>query len=122
MAIRKMLRRMGWQELRPLQPTLPLDVGLPANPNLSAFSSSSKEPAAIPNDTNAGHRWLDRLMARLGLLDDAAPLFRSDPRVPGAGVLLAVPALVQSGVFDCAREVASVRPSTACARQSWHCF
>jgi hypothetical protein len=46
-------------------------------------------------------------MARLGLLDDAAPRFLSGAQVPGAGVLLAVPALVDSGVFDIAREVYS---------------
>ena len=48
---------------------------------------------------------MDRLWARLGLLDDAAPLFRCGPRVPRAGVLLAVPALAQTGVFDCGQAV-----------------
>jgi hypothetical protein len=47
----------------------------------------------------------DRLMARLGLLDDAAPLFGTSPNVPRAGGLLAVPALVQSGLFDCAQKI-----------------
>jgi hypothetical protein len=36
-------------------------------------------------------------MARLGLLDDAPPLFGSVSALPRAGVLLAVPALVQDG-------------------------
>ena len=44
-------------------------------------------------------------MAYLGLLDDAAPIFRPGTRVPGAGVLLALPALIQSGVFECARKI-----------------
>ena len=44
-------------------------------------------------------------MARLGLLDDAAPLFGSSPKVPHAGVLLAVPALIASGIFDCAQKI-----------------
>lgn len=44
-------------------------------------------------------------MACLGLLEDAAPLFRSGGRVPGAGVLLALPALVQSGILECARDI-----------------
>jgi hypothetical protein len=39
------------------------------------------------------------------MLNDAAPLFRAGEGVAGAGVLLAIPALVQSGVFDVAREV-----------------
>jgi len=55
-------------------------------------------------DSDPANRSSDRIMACLGLLEDAAPLFRSGTRVPGAGVLLALPALVQSGVFDCARE------------------
>jgi prepilin-type processing-associated H-X9-DG protein len=44
-------------------------------------------------------------MAYLGFLDDAAPLFRPGTRVPGAGVLLALPALIQGGVFECARKI-----------------
>jgi hypothetical protein len=50
-------------------------------------------------------RSLDRLMARLGLLDDALPMFGSVSALPRAGVLLAIPALVQSGIFDCAQKV-----------------
>ncbi len=105
MAIRKLLRRIGWQEPRPCQAVLPREENLPANPNMSAFSTSPETPPTASLDTDAANRWLDRLMARLGLLNDAAPIFRSDTRIPGAGVLLAVPALVQSGVFDCAREI-----------------
>jgi hypothetical protein len=41
----------------------------------------------------------------LGLLDDAAPLFRSGTHVPRAGVLLAVPALVNSDVFTIAQKI-----------------
>ena len=56
-------------------------------------------------DTDPADRGGDRLLAYLGLLDDAAPLFRAGTRVPRAGVLLALPALTESGVFDIAREV-----------------
>jgi hypothetical protein len=48
---------------------------------------------------------VDRLLARLGLLEDAPPLFGSATAVPRAGVLLAVPALVASGVFECAQKI-----------------
>lgn len=41
----------------------------------------------------------------MGLLDDAAPLFRAGSRVPGAGVLLAIPVILETGVLDSAREV-----------------
>jgi hypothetical protein len=74
-----------------------------ANPNLSAFSPT--DPVPISLDTDPANRWMDRLMAVLGLLEDAAPLFRSEANVPRAGVLLAVPVLIESGVFSIAREV-----------------
>jgi hypothetical protein len=44
-------------------------------------------------------------MACLGLLDDADPTFRPGTRVHGAGVLLAIPAVVGSGVLAAAQEV-----------------
>jgi prepilin-type processing-associated H-X9-DG protein len=47
----------------------------------------------------------DRLLADLGLLNDAVPIFGPGRRLPGAGVLLALPAVVRSGLLDCAREV-----------------
>jgi len=56
-------------------------------------------------DDDPSDRRFDRLMACVGLLDDAAPLFRAGMAIPGAGVLLALPALVASGVIACAREV-----------------
>jgi hypothetical protein len=72
-------------------------------PNLSAFCAEHEE--AISFDHDPSDRRLDRLMAYLGLLDDAAPLFRSERAVPRAGVLLAVAPLLASGVFECAREI-----------------
>ncbi len=45
------------------------------------------------------------MLARLGLLADAASWFRPGRAIPRAGVLLAVPALVGSGVFEVARAV-----------------
>jgi prepilin-type processing-associated H-X9-DG protein len=81
-----------------------------ADPNLSASPPSSEDQSpeeVLPTsfDSDPADRRLDRLLAHLGLLDDAAPLFRPGTRVAGAGVLLAVPALVHSGVVDVAREV-----------------
>lgn len=129
-AVRKLLRRMGWKEQKaPVrQALLPFgdstdanpnlsalssakladrqeDPAADANPNLSAFCSVSDEPVPTTLDQDPANRVVDRLFAHLGLLDDAAPLFGSGTRVPGAGVLLAVPALVESGVFECAREI-----------------
>ena len=63
-------------------------------------------------DGDAANRSIDRVMACLGLLNDAAPMFRSGTRVPGAGVLLALPALLESGVLTVAKEIyGSVGPA-----------
>lgn len=125
-AIRKLLVRLGWRAPRADQVPLPLASGpAPADPNLSAPARSPVEPVAItaaraadPNlsaapreevatsaDVDPADRRVDRLFAYLGLLDDAAPLFRDGSRVPRAGVLLAIPALLQSGLLDEARAV-----------------
>ncbi len=126
-AIRKVLRRLGWKEPEPEPEQRPLPFrDASANPNLSAFSSPPTEPCpgspregANPNvsafssddepvpsmDTDPSDRRFDRLMAFVGLLEDAEPIFRSGTRVPGAGVLLAIPALLSSGVLDCARDI-----------------
>jgi hypothetical protein len=61
---------------------------------------------ALPTyDEDPGNRHGDRMLAAAGMLDDAAPLFAPAKDVPRAGVLLAVPALVSSGVFEAADEV-----------------
>jgi transposase len=128
-AVRKLLKRLGWQERTPAQLSLP-----GGDPNLSAFPAVSPadgpellpppgdpnlaapvadaEPLPVSFDTDPADRRGDRLLAYLGVLDDAAPLFRSGPRVPHGGVLLALPALVASGVFTTAREIyGSVGPA-----------
>ncbi len=133
-AVRKVLRRLGWKEEAPGQGLLPLAGGAdpnlsalpaaaaaeasaaqastasaapagaapPADPNVSA---SADEPLPASLDRDPADRSFDRVCAAMGLLDDAAPLFREGRRVPGAGVLLAVPAVLDTGVLDCAREV-----------------
>lgn len=122
-AVRKLLKRLGWPERPPEQ--LPLPGGdpnlsafpaalatsgpellpSPGDPNLSAPGSSDDGPTPVSFDPDPADRRVDRLLAYLGLLDDAAPLFRAGPRVPQGGVLLALPALVASGVFTSARQV-----------------
>jgi transposase len=92
-----------------------------ADPNLSALvpapssaqgrpetvepQEQGDEPLPVSFDSDPADRRVDRLFAHLGLLDDAAPLFRPGLRIPGAGVLLALPALLDSGVLGVAREV-----------------
>ena len=133
-AIRKLLRRMGWKVAPPTQNELPLDLAptadpnlsasvnakatllIPAaakgaDPNLSAFSATQKSHV-LSQDSDPNDRAADRLLARLGLLEDAPPLFGCASAIPRAGALLAIPALVASGVFDCAQEIyGSLGPS-----------
>ena len=125
-AIRKTLRRLGWPEPSAEPMSLPLDLGSRANPNGSAASTSATvpsspestptanstssalgSPAALATtlDTDPMNRSGDRLLAYLGLLEDAPPLFGSQTKVARAGVLLAVPPLVHSGVFECAQKI-----------------
>ncbi len=126
-AVRKLLRRLGWKQTYPVQQDLPLgDVGAhpnlsalektpegneradpsaTAHPNLSAFPASEPEPPDFSLDSDPSDRRIDRLLAYLGWIDDALPMFRPGTRVPRAGVLLAIPALVATGVLDCANEI-----------------
>ena len=68
-------------------------------PVTSPEAANDDEPVPMSLDRDASDRTLDRQLAYLGLLDDAAPLFREGSSVPGVGVLLALPCLVESGVF-----------------------
>jgi len=124
-AVRKTLRRLGWKIPSPAQAALPLtepaatsphsspvqplaSPGSPAsggNPKLSAFCFKEQASPLTSQDTDPTSRGVDRLLARLGLLEDASPLFGSATAVPRAGVLLAVPVLVASGVFECAQQI-----------------
>jgi transposase len=131
-AVRKQLRRLGWEPQKAQQyPLIPEVAGGDPNlsgaaseaaaggdpnlsgaaseaaaggdPNLSGAESGKADPRRFGMDP--ADRWLDRLLAWKGKLNDAPPLFRSSDRVPAAGVLLAIPALVDSGVFDIAKAV-----------------
>src|SRR3989337_2185873 len=63
------------------------------------------EPVPMSLDRDASDRSLDRQLAHLGLLDDAAPIFRDGSQVPGVGVLLAIPALVEAGLLRISRKL-----------------
>lgn len=132
-AVRKLVRRLGWSEPAAEQTSLafegadpklsastdpsgagarPPAVGAPevadapADPKLSAFSDApDPEPVPLSLDRDPTDRSGDRLLARLGLLEDATPLFGASTEVPGIGVLLAMPALEASGVLSIAREI-----------------
>jgi hypothetical protein len=87
-----------------VRPPEPAAAVAGADPNLSAFDPGPDD-LPVSFDPDPADRRLDRLLAYLGLLDDAAPLFRAGDRIPRAGVLLALPALIASEIFGIAREV-----------------
>ena len=63
------------------------------------------EPLPMSLDRDASDRTFDRQLAYLGLLDDAAPLFREGTSVPAVGVLLALPCLLESGLLRLSRKL-----------------
>jgi transposase len=67
--------------------------------------AEDSEPVPMSLDHDASDRTFDRQLAYLGLLDDAAPIFRDGSQVPGVGVLLALPCLIESGVLRIARKL-----------------
>jgi transposase len=110
-AVRKILMRMGWKDNDDQPGIVPLETQGSSNPKLSAFCVTS-QPIMASHDSDPSDRSADRLLARLGLLQDARPLFGSAAAVPRAGVLLAVPVLIASGVFQCAQNIyGSLGPS-----------
>lgn len=59
----------------------------------------------VSYDSDPSNRATDRALARLGFLQDAVPIFRNGENIPHAGVLIAIPALVESGIFTAARKI-----------------
>lgn len=123
-AVRKLLRRLGWKANPPIQTELSFWDPPAAHPNLSALTAAVQPPSSaqgahpnlsafcvtaptssISHDTDPSDRSADRLLARLGLRQDAPPLFGSARAVPRAGVLLALPVLMASGGFECAQKI-----------------
>jgi len=113
-AVRKLLQRMGWKPSpEAVQPALPGLLPKPAKASPPSTSSVAETPSEteLPEpcpptlDRDPANRCFDRILARLGALDDARPLFKSGLRVPRAGVLMALPILLRSGVLAAAREV-----------------
>ena len=68
-------------------------------------AEAEDEPVPMSLDRDASDRSFDRQLAYVGLLDDAAPMFRDGSQVPGVGVLLAIPALLESGLFQISRKL-----------------
>jgi len=110
-AVRKRVKRSGWastQQQRLLfesgteQSSSPSPAGRVPSPSRMAIDAAAAPPRSAANPLD---RTIDRLFARLGLLDDAEPVFAPSASLPRAGVLLAIPGIVASGVIDAARAI-----------------
>jgi transposase len=75
----------------------------PGRPQPKAIDDVESVLMGVHDD--AADRSIDRMLAYLGKLSDAAPVFRDGSQIPGAGVLLALPALIDSGLFDISRKL-----------------
>jgi len=84
-----------------------------ADPQISSVKDPAQDSAVVDDsepvpmslDRDASDRTFDRQLAYLGLLDDAAPIFRDGSQVPGVGVLLALPCLIDSALLQIARKL-----------------
>jgi DNA-binding CsgD family transcriptional regulator len=124
-AVRKSLGRLGWKSDADPEPDLPFPpeadsqakrATVPVS-KLIEIPPAAEEPpprqraqfpidsAAKSLDANPLDRSMDRLLAAMGLLDDALPLFAATRSLPRAGVLLAIPTLVASGLLSTAEKI-----------------
>lgn len=120
-SVRKRLRRLGWKpppgaclpfpgttndEVPRVIPAVSAEVDESSGAAaVVAENGEPSEPLPTSFDVNPLDRSLDRLLAAMGKLEDAAPLFTRTENLPGAGVLLAIPALVESGLLTVARKI-----------------
>jgi transposase len=72
---------------------------VPPGVNRMTLEEAAALAAAFTLDRDPHDRSGDRALARLGLLEDAVPLFADQPSLSRAGVLLAVPLLVRHGLI-----------------------
>ncbi len=111
------IRKLVGPEDPPIQEVIPLTLSAAPSPEeekepppmqtepAAQKMASHEEPTLMSLDVDPLDRSFDRLLACFGLIDDAVPLFADSADVPCAGVLLAVPLLVHSGIFGLARKL-----------------
>jgi transposase len=120
-SVRKRLRRLRWQpQPEALLPFLEKtdeaalsDAVAPSNRIVESSGTNAVisekvatgEQLQASFDVNPLDRSLDRLLAAMGRLEDATPMFARAENLPGAGVLLAIPALVGSGLLSVAHKI-----------------
>jgi transposase len=123
-SVRKTLRRLGWQPGPEPCLSFPQEDGSQAKSTVPASnlieappSTEAQLPDQMPQfqsaasktslDANPLDRSMDRLLAAMGLLDDALPVFAPARGLPRAGVLLAIPVLVAAGLLSTAEKIYS---------------
>jgi DNA-binding CsgD family transcriptional regulator len=84
-------------------PAVPVEEAITPPTVVRAGVDADSLPRSL--DEDPADRSVDRVWACLGRLHDAAPLFGEARSVPDAGVLLAVPSLVASGIFEISRSL-----------------
>jgi hypothetical protein len=128
-AVRKALKRMGWSQPKVAQEMVlpleqePSEIVLSQDGESDEMMCEAEDPDVLSllstaegnkneneevigsYDSDPSNRAIDRAFARLGLLEDAAPLFRDGENIAGAGVLVAIPAFIESGILETARRV-----------------
>jgi transposase len=128
--VRKALKRMGWSapqigkqidlavepsacgsdpvdENSSAQLSSPISesVGVAGDATRHEIVKDLSELQAVSYDEDPSNRVVDRALARLGLLQDAVPVFRNGSNIACVGVLLSIPAFIESGVFTAARKM-----------------
>jgi transposase len=93
-----------------------LPAAIPSSPSSEPCGQDAPaEPPAVSSftlDHDPRDRSGDRALARLGLLEDATPLFADHESLPRAGALLAVPLLARHGLIEAFVKVyGSLQPS-----------
>lgn len=123
--VRRCLHRVGWRPSAdsslPFQPETEHEADAATDASASQVArpatgrrpprsgdettEAKTEPVPTSLDRDPLNRSMERLLAAMGVLEDAAPLFARAPCVPRAGVLLAIPSLVGTGVLSIARTI-----------------
>jgi transposase len=89
-----------------------LPTGTAPRVKITTLEEEAASASSFTLDRDPHDRSGDRAMARLGLLEDATPLFADAECLPRAGVLLAVPLLVRHGLIEAfARVYHSIGPA-----------
>jgi len=91
--------------LRPRAAAVPEPDPPPSSVEDRVRPAERAEQDQAGEDGVAVKRTGDRVLARFGKLSEAAPSFEAAEAVPGAGVLLALPALLEQGLLDVGHSV-----------------